>query len=77
MRRPWRRMGAIEPQANGKQDHGAGDGQGDPGGGVRCRPGEVEEMIQRRLVERRSAKKALAGIVCIRISNHQIPSRWL
>jgi hypothetical protein len=28
-----------------------------------ARPGEVEEMIQKRLEERRSAKKAVAGIV--------------
>jgi hypothetical protein len=39
-------------QADGKQGHGAGDGQGDTGEGLRCRAGEVEEMIQRRLEER-------------------------
>ena len=27
---------ADRAQADGKQGHGAGDGQGDPGGGLRC-----------------------------------------
>jgi hypothetical protein len=57
------RSQADRAQADGKQGHGIGDSQGNPGGGVRCRPGEVEEMIQRRLEEKRSAKKAVADIV--------------
>jgi len=38
------------------QSEGAGDGQGDPGGGLRIRITEVEEMIRNRFEEAISRK---------------------
>jgi hypothetical protein len=52
-----------------QQDYGAGDGQRDPGKGIRHPVGEVEEMIQRRLEERSWA----AGLIGEHSLNGHIP----
>jgi|GEM_PF-4698132 len=44
--------GSDRAQADGKQGYGAGDCQGELAEVFQTRPGEVEEMIQRRLEER-------------------------